>query len=92
MSLNSLMKLSHIDRYERSHRSIRAFTSVGVSVRIGRSRADALLNLLINKIDFDKLSNKDYLRILFFTFVLYIQVKNSNGNHLNTPYNKGSPS
>lgn len=55
------------------------------------NRADALLNADY-KIDFDKLSNKDYLRILFFTFVLYIQVKNSNGNHLNTPYNKGSPS
>ena len=47
MSLNSLMKLSHIDRYERSHRSIRTFTSVGVSVRIGRSKTTLSFSVIV---------------------------------------------
>ena len=35
---NSLMKLSHIDRCERSYRSMWTLVSVGVNVRIGRSK------------------------------------------------------
>ncbi len=40
--LTSTDTRAHIDRYERSHRSIRMLTSIEV-------RADALLNLLIIK-------------------------------------------
>ena len=37
-----LLKLSRIGRYERSHRPIRALTSVEVSVHIGRSKTTLL--------------------------------------------------
>ena len=57
------------------------------------NRADALLNKLKIKLSLKKLSDRSYLQQLFSLLLSCIfKLKASNGNHLNTPCNKGSPS
>ena len=71
--------------------TINLFTGVIRSYHL--SRADALLNKLKIKLSLKKLSDRSYLQQLFSLLLSCIfKLKASNGNHLNTPYNKGSPS